>query len=295
MNWDDVDVFCQVVEHGGFSAAARALDRPKSSLSAAVIRLEGSLQARLLERTTRRLQLTEAGESLYHGMGPLFAGLREARHEAVAQREGVVGTLRIAAPYEFGAHHVGAVACAMMGRYRQLRVCIDVEHGAVNPLDQRYDVVFAMLEHELPPSSIVLRRMFSLERGVFAAPQLLTHGDPTTPQQLAELPLLAASNDTEWHFTAPDGSTGTVPIDAPRLSSANAEVRLQAAVAGLGVLRITATFAAAAVRAGRLRKLLPNHACEPLRVYALLPAKRLMPRKVRVFLDALEQHSKVIA
>src|SRR5690349_12138492 len=106
MNWDDFDAFCQVVDHGGFTAAARALDRPKSSLSAAVARLEDQLCARLLERTTRSLRLTEAGEALYRDASRPLAQLRELATEAAAKGGRVHGTLRIAAPYEFGAHHL---------------------------------------------------------------------------------------------------------------------------------------------------------------------------------------------
>lgn len=293
MNWDDYDVFCHVVEHGGFSAAARALDRPKSSLSASVIRLESGLQARLLERTTRRLRLTEAGEALYHGMGPLFAGLREAHQEAVTQREGVTGLLRIAAPYEFGAHHLAQVACAMMARYRQLRVELDVQHASINPLDQGYDIAFAMLEAPLPASTIVVRRVFSLERGLFASPDFLrANREPDHPQQLAQMPLLVGGSDTEWRFKAPDGRVERITIQAPRLSSSNADVRLQAALAGLGVMRVTATFCDAMVKAGRLRRVLRAYECDPLRVYALLPAKRLMPEKVRLFLDLLGEQAQ---
>ena len=82
MDWRDWDVFCHVVDHGGFTAAARVLGHPKSSLSAAVQRLETDVGLRLLERTTRRLRLTEAGEAVYHRVGPLFAALRDARSEA---------------------------------------------------------------------------------------------------------------------------------------------------------------------------------------------------------------------
>jgi DNA-binding transcriptional LysR family regulator len=296
MNWDDYDVFCHVVEHAGFSAAARAMDRPKSSVSAAVARLETNLGARLLERTTRQLRLTDAGESLYHGIGPLFAGLREARADALAQGETVAGMLRIAAPYEFGAHHLGAVACDLMARYPRLKVRIDVEHEAINPLERRYDIAFAMLESVLPGSSLVQRRMFSLERGVYAAPALLARsGEPETPQALAELPLLCGASDSRWTFSDAGGTSESIATPAPRLHSGNADVRLQAAIAGLGVARITATFCEPAVRAGRLRRLLPGYACAPLRVYALLPAKRLMPAKVRIFLDALGQQAGVAA
>ncbi|MDB5998577.1 MAG: hypothetical protein JWP52_276 [Rhizobacter sp.] len=296
MNWDDYDVFCHVIEHGGFSAASRAMDRPKSTVSASIVRLETELGARLLERTTRQVRLTEAGETLYHSIGPLFTSLRDARTDALAQGEAVAGTLRIAAPYEFGANHLGPVACSLMARYPQLKVRIDVEHAAVNPLEQRYDIAFAMLESGLPASSLVQRRMFSLERGVFASPELLQRfSEPVQPLELTALPLLCGSTDSKWTFIAPDGTTETVPTPASRLNSGNADVRLQAAVAGLGVARITATFCEEAVRSGRLRRLLPHYTCAPLRVYALLPGTRLMPAKVRMFLDELGKQAGVAA
>lgn len=292
MHWDAYDIFCHVVEQGGFTAAARALERPKSSISASVIRLEDLLQTRLLERTTRSLHLTEAGEALYQGIGPLFASLRDAHVDAIAKRRGVVGTLRIASPYEFGAHHVAPVATAMMRTYPDLRVVIDVEHSGVNPLQQHYDVVFTMRSGELADSSIVAKRAFSLPRGVFGAPELLArHAPVQVPADLVRLPLLAAAGDTEWAFANAAGAAWRVAVQQPRMSSSNADVRLQAALAGLGVARITATFCAAAVSMGRLQPLLPDFACEPLHIHALLPAKRLMPQKVRVFLDALAQQS----
>ncbi|HVL57701.1 MAG TPA: LysR family transcriptional regulator [Burkholderiaceae bacterium] len=288
MNWDDFDAFCQVIEHGSFTAAARAMDRPKSSLSAAVARLETALDARLLERTTRRLRPTEAGESLHRQMGPLFARLREVAQDASAQRDSVAGMLRIAAPYEFGAHHLGAVACSLMGRYPALNIEIDVQHAQVDLLSHRYDIVFSMADQDFPSSTIVARRVFSLERGVFASPALVSRiGEPAQPQDLTMFPLLAAASDAEWSFAGAGGEPHPVAVTAPRLRSANAGIRLQAAIAGLGVARITATYCEPAVRAGQLRRLLPRFECAPLRVYALLPARQLRPAKVRAFLDAL--------
>lgn len=294
MNWDDYDVFCHVIEHGGFSAAARAMDRPKSTVSASIGRLETELGTRLLQRTTRLVRPTEAGETLYHNIGSLFIGLREARADSLAQGEAVAGTLRIAAPYEFGAHHLGPVACSLMARYPGLKVRIDVEHEAINPLERGYDIAFAMLEGGLPTSSVVQRRMFSLERGVFASPDLLQRqSQPVTPLELAAMPLLCGSADSKWTFTAADGAIDTVPTLAARMYSGNADVRLQAAIAGLGVARITATFCEQAVRSGRLRRLLTDFTCAPLLVYALLPGKRLMPAKVRMLLDALERQAGI--
>jgi DNA-binding transcriptional LysR family regulator len=290
MNWDDYDVFCHVIEHGGFTAAAAALSRTKSGVSASIARLESALGSRLFERTTRRVRLTEAGETLYHSVGPLLHGLREAHTDALAQGEAVAGTLRIAAPYEFGANHLGPALCELMRRFPQLEVQLDVEHGNVKALEQRYDIVFAMLESDLPASSIVVRRMFSLERGLFAAPALVeSHGEPRTPRDLASMPLLVSPADSEWSFRGDDGVVESVPIAAPRLVSGNADVRRRAALEGLGIVRVTATFCAEALERGLLRRLLPGYACAPLRVYALLPTKRLMPAKVRLFLDALAE------
>lgn len=288
MNWDDVDAFCSVIEHGGFTAAARMLGRPKSSVSASVARLETDLNARLLERTTRRVSLTEAGTSLYHDVAPSFRRLREIQVEAKGLGSAVAGTLRIAAPYEFGAHHIGAVACAMLRDYPQLRIDIEVEHARIDPLDRRHDIVFSMLEAELPASGTVARRVFSLPRSVFAAPALMRRfGAITRPGDLVRLPVIASLDDDAWAFADAGGETTTVPVATPCMRSSNADVRRRAAQEGLGVARLTSTFCAEAVAAGHLVPLLPAFVCAPLRIYALLPGRRLMPPKVRVFLDAL--------
>ena len=287
MDWGDVDAFCCVIDHGGFTAAARALDRPKSSVSAAVARLEAQVGARLLQRTTRRVRATEAGQTLYRDVAPLFQRLREVRVDAMALGKTVAGTLRIAAPYEFGAHHLGDVIGAMLARYPELRIELDVEHGRVDPLDRRYDVVFTMFDDDLPDSGRVARRIFSLPRGVFAAPKLFErHRAPRRPEDLAELPALASVADLEWSFSDAKGNAVDVPI-RPRLRSANADVRRQAAVAAQGVARVTSSFCAELVRAGKLVPLLPEWTCAPLLIYALLPSRRQLPAKVRVFLDVL--------
>jgi DNA-binding transcriptional LysR family regulator len=289
MNWDDFDAFCQVVEHGGFTAAARALDRPKSSLSASVARLEEQLGTRLLERTTRSLRMTEAGESLYRDISKPFSQLRELAVDAIAKGTRVQGTLRIAAPYEFGAHHLAHVACRIMLAHPQLKVHIDVEHAQVPLFERQYDIVFSAIEQGPAPSSVVTRRVFTLERGLFAAPSLLDRFPcVTSPEDLDALPLLAGADDVEWEFTGADRAAAKVEVRNPRLRSGNAGVRQQAALAGLGVARITATFCAPAVAQGKLVNLLPGWRCAPLHVHALLPGRRLMPAKVREFMDALE-------
>src|SRR3954452_12540116 len=163
MDWRDWELFCEVVQHGGFSAAARALGHPKSSLSAAVQRLESNLGLRLIERTTRHLRLTDAGDTIYRRVQPLFVALHDTRSEALAMSSSMAGTLRIKSPYEFGAHHAGPVACELMSRYPELMIRIDVEHDIVSPVAENYDIVFAMLEAPLPSNGIIIRRMFTVD------------------------------------------------------------------------------------------------------------------------------------
>jgi DNA-binding transcriptional LysR family regulator len=289
MEWRDWELFCEVVEHGGFSAAARVIGHPKSSLSAAVQRLESNLGLRLIERTTRHLRLTDAGETIYRRVRPLFTALHDVSSEALAMSSAIAGTLRIKSPYEFGAHHAGPVACELMARYPDLSIKIDVEHEIVNPVAENYDLVFAMLEGPLPSAGIVIKRVFSLERGLYAAPALLQRlGEPRKLGDLAGFPLLAGANDAPWTLTTPAGTIEHLAVDKARLTSSNAHIRLQAALAGHGVLRVTASYTAAAVAAGLLRRVLPDHVCEPLNVHALLPARQFVPAKVRCFLEALE-------
>ena len=290
MNWDDFDAFCLVVEQGGFSAAARTLDRPKSSLSAAVARLEQNLGARLLERTTRQLRLTETGESLYRDISRPLSQLREIASDAVAKSSQVQGLLRVAAPYEFGAHHLASVACGIMAAHPQLKVQIDVEHARVALFERHYDIVFSAIEHTFAPATVVAKHVCSLERGLFASPELMArHPGFAAPEDLNDLPLLAGAEDTSWHFIGADGTQYEVGVRNPRVRSGNADVRRRAAVAGLGVARITATFCAEAVERGKLARLLPEWRCAPLSIYALLPGRRLQPAKVRVLLAALEK------
>jgi DNA-binding transcriptional LysR family regulator len=251
------------------------------------------LGVRLLERTTRRVELTEPGEALYRRVGTLFAGLREARSEALAQGNVVVGTLRMGGPHEFCTLQLGPVACSMMLRYPQLKIRIDVEDDTIDPVQHHYDIAFTRLDGALPLPSLVQRRVISIEQSLFASPELLQrHGNPSTLQELAGLPLLCSPHDREWTFTALDGTAETLPTLAPRLNSSNTEVRRQAAMAGFGVARFPTFFGEAATLVGKLRRVMPDHTCAPLRIYALLPAKRLMPAKVRLFLDALELHVK---
>ena len=209
MDWRDWELFCEVVEHGGFSAAARVLGHPKSSLSAAVQRLESNLGLRLIERTTRHLRLTDAGETIYQRVKPLFMALHDTHGEALAMNSAIAGTLRIKSPYEFGAHHAGPVACELMCRYPDLVIRIDVEHEIVNPVAENYDIVFAMLEAPLPSTGIVITKsIHPLNAGCSQRPRCLKNSANRAPWKTSPgFPCSPAPNDAPWALTTPAGVT----------------------------------------------------------------------------------------
>lgn len=288
VKWDDYEAFCWIADRGGFTSAARYLNVPKSNLSAAVARLEAGLNTRLLERNTRAVRLTEAGRSLFGSINPLFNQLRDARDRTVLHSREIGGTLRIAAPYEFSAHHLGAVACRIMQRHPKLNIQIDMRYAQAGLLDENYDIVFSMVDRELPASNVIARRVFSLEQAIYASPDLIArHGAPECPADLGKLPVIGSSADTAWTFFDRDHVEETVALAVPRLRSANADVRLQAGIAGIGVVRITATYRHDAVERGALVRLLPRYLCAPVSVFAIYPSRQLVPLKVRAFLDAL--------
>ncbi|HZD25196.1 MAG TPA: LysR family transcriptional regulator [Alphaproteobacteria bacterium] len=285
---DDYEAFCRVAEKGGYAAAARALGGSRSALSAAVLRLEGALGLRLLKRNTRNVRLTQDGEALYRRIAPLLRQLREVHDRARADAALVSGVLRIATPYEFGAHHLAAVVCRLLARHAELEVRIEVHHEMIDPFDAPYDVVFSMAETELAASNVIAKRVYTLERGLFAAPSLLAgHDPPRQPADLARLPLLATPADREWQFSR-RRSEQRIAVTRPRMRSSSAEIRRQAALAGLGVARITATYCADFVRQGLLCQVLADWRCAPLPVYALFTERRLMAPKVRALLDAFD-------
>src|SRR5207237_8599664 len=221
---------------------------------------------------------------------PLFIALHDTDDEALAMSSAISGTLRIKSPYEFGAHHAGPVAIELMGRYPDLVILIDVEHEIVSPVAENYDIVFAMLEQPLPSTGIVIRRVSSLERGLYAAPALLEKfGEPRTLEELARLPMLTGPQDAPWALTTPAGITEHLTVQKARLVSSNADIRLQAALAGLGVLRVTASFTRAAEEAGSLRRILTDHVCEPLDIHALLPGRQCGPAKALCCLASLDR------
>ncbi|CAM5785835.1 LysR family transcriptional regulator [Castellaniella caeni] len=286
----DLIDFCLVVEHGGIGAAARAANRPKSSISLAIRRLEEALALRLIERNRQSLQLTGQGRRLYQDVHPLLTRLDTVTGSYRDSGGEVSGELRIATPYEFGAHHLAPVVQRLLMKNPRLSATLDVQYAPIKELFAKgYDVAFVMANGQLSDVSAVSCRMFSLERALFAAPALLARHAPLQhPDDLRRMPLVTSSQDQFWHFTGPDQAPIDVPIGHCQFRSSNADVRRQAAVKGLGIIRVVGTFCAPFEAAGQLGRVLPDYACAPLRVYGVVNERRLMPTPVKALLDELE-------
>ncbi|MBV6274294.1 LysR family transcriptional regulator [Alcaligenaceae bacterium CGII-47] len=286
----DLIDLCLVVQYGGISAAARAVNRPKSSLSLAIRRLEDDLAVRLMDRSKHNFQLTERGLSLHESIGPLLAQLDHITSDFSASSGQARGSLRIAAPYEFGAHHLAPIVKNLVARNPQIVVSLDVQYAPVRELfGSGYDVAFVMANGDLSDPGLVSCRVFMLKRALFAAPGFLDkYPNLHTPSDLLGVPLIASPQEAQWQFTGPERQAINIPIPNSHFMSSNADVRRQAALDGLGVIRVVASFCDEAVRSNQLRRVLPDFACAPLRVYAVIDERRLMPATVKALFDELE-------
>lgn len=287
-NWNEAEVFCAVAGLGSFTRAAERLDQPKSSVSRAVANLEARLGLRLLERSTRRLRLTDAGRELHAQLAPLFERLHDVVEESQAQRDQPQGTLRISTPFEFGVLQLNRVICDLLTKHAGLEAEIEMSTQRRPPLDGNFDLVFSLHESDPEDSSLVARRVFTVDTILCAAPDLAARmGMPRHPGDLANWPCLCDSDDPPWRFRGRGPEIHEVAVRG-RLRTGNASLRLGAAEAGLGAGIISASLCREAIEAGRLVRLLPDYQPMPRLIYAFMPARRFPPARVKAFLDALE-------
>jgi DNA-binding transcriptional LysR family regulator len=167
-------------------------------------------------------------------------------------------------------------------------VQLDVSWDQPDLIRHGYDLAFVMTD-TLSDSSFASKRVVLIERAFYAAPSLIRErGLPRTPQDLQGWPTVGNLDDTRWEFLRDGVETFAMDVE-PRICTHNAEVRFNAAVDGLGVTRLSPRFVREALVEGKLVRVLPGYASSPLKVYVLMPARKLMPASVRAFLDALEE------
>ena len=285
----DIAVFVTVVDLGSFTAAADRLGVSKSQASKCVGRIEQTLGARLLHRTTRRLRLTEAGSTLYESSKRALAEIDDAQI-AVSRLQGEPrGTLVVGASTAFGSAQLPSVLRELAAQYPQLAVDLRLEDRHIDLVREGVDVA-VRITAEVQDSTLVYRRLGRNRQVVCASPEYVEkHGSPLTPQDLAHHDCIAhtqRATPRTWHFTAPGGGRMAVNING-RIAANNSLAVRQAALEGLGIIELNSYLVGPEIAAGRLVRLLPQYEPRELSIYAVFAQRRYLAPKVRVFIDAL--------
>jgi DNA-binding transcriptional LysR family regulator len=280
--------FARVVEAGSFARAADRLDLSVSAVSRHVADLESHLGARLLNRTTRRLSLTESGQAFYERCVQLLADLEEAEEAVTAGAIVPRGTLRMTASISFGAGYLAPAIAEFRQRHPQLRFDIELSDRAVDLVDERIDVAIRI--GGIGSQALIGRRIGTAQMVCCASPSYLArHGTPRTPADLADHACLTyeySSDGNLWRFTDAAGESHDVKVTGFAHSN-NGAMLAALAVAGVGVTVEPDFILAPDVRAGRLVRILRDYAPPTIIIHAVYPSRRHLSAKVRAFIDFL--------
>jgi DNA-binding transcriptional LysR family regulator len=283
-------VFKRTVEAGSFAAAARNFGISAEMAGNHVRALETHLGVRLLNRTTRRLHLTEAGSSYYARCTNILADIDEAESEASSLQATPRGLLRIAAPVTFGVRHIAPAISDYMTRYPDVTIEIAISDRYVNLIEEGLDVAIRI--GELEASSLIVRRLASARLVACASPAYLRRaGRPETPSDLTRhacLIYVEIGEPTRWRFQGPNGQEETVHVTGP-VASTNPEFVRQLALAGHGVILCPNFSVGADIAEERLTALLTDWRSREIPIHALYPHRPLLSAKVRSFVDFLAE------
>lgn len=280
-------VFVEVVRQGGFSAAARALDMPRSTVSRWVLELEKRLGVRLLQRTTRSVDLTEIGEG-YYERGLQAVELAGQAHAWVqSHAEAPKGTLRITTFQLFAATLLGPVVVAYLEQHPGMSVQVVIGERNLDLVDDHIDL--AVRIGILPDSSLVVRKLADMAGWMLASPSYLArHGTPTHPSELAQHSNMMYGHSQDPITLAFNNGPERLDVSLPSRCMANSiELVRQVTLGGLVLGVLPPMLAHEDVAAGRLVRVLPQWSIGSLPMYVAYPSRSHLPKKVRAFVDLL--------
>ena len=282
----EMEMFVRVVEAGGFTEAARRSGVSKSAVSKQISALESRLGARLLNRTTRRVNPTEIGLAYYDRASRILAETDEADAIATALQDAPRGELRISAPHSFGVHALAPMVAEFLKAYPEVAIHLDLSDQYVELISEGFDLAIRI--GTLEDSSLRARKLGEAQLHLLASPEYLRrHGEPKRVDELNDHQLLHYSylaSGRSWRLKSPSGAEKTVRSSGC-LSVNNGMVLLTAAERGLGVILTPDFIAEQSLRAGRVVSILPDAAPEPLGIWAVTPPGRFTQPKVRAFVD----------
>ncbi|AWY40636.1 LysR family transcriptional regulator [Pseudomonas putida] len=282
---ESMSVLIAVVDAGSLSAAARYLGMPLATVSRKVAELESHLKTRLLHRTTRQLSLTEAGASYVAACRKILEEIGEAERAATGEYASPKGQLVVTAPVVFGRLHLVPVVAEFLAHYPDIEISLMLTDRVVHLMEEHIDV--ALRIGDLPDSSLKAMQVGAVRRVVCASPDYLaTHGEPATPQDLsghACITFEALESTGAWVFET--GKSGvSVPVHS-RFAVNTAEAAIDAAILGVGVIRVLSYQVAHALSQNALKVVLEPFESSPLPVSLVHKGQAPLPLKLRAFLD----------
>lgn len=280
-------IFAQVAQEGSFAGAARKLGTSRSAVSKAVAKLEHLLGARLFNRSTRHLSLTEIGTAMFEHCSRIVHEAEQATRMVEDLNAQPMGTLRVAASVAFGTLHIAPAMADFLEKHPQLHIDMAITDRVIDLADEGYDLAIRVL-HE-PPVSMVARKLAPVQRRLCATPGYFSkHGVPRMPQDLAQhncLDYIHSGDKGYWKFRGPQGEIA-VPV-AGSLRINDDEALSQVVLGGLGCALLPTFIVGKDIQSGKLVCELTEYIPVEQWVYAIYLPNRHLPRKVRVFIDFL--------
>lgn len=287
---DDLLLFARVVEAGSFSRAAERVRWPKSTVSRRMAALELRLGEKLLQRTTRKLALTDFGAGVLEHARAVAAEVDAALALALHRQSRPSGRLRVSMPADFAQNVAAGMLATFVQQYPEVQLELDLTPRRVDLISEGVDLAIRMGDLG-EDSQLAARRLATTHWGLYAAPAYLARvGEPLLPEALASmhgLMLLSRTGEpAPWRLSQPGGAP--VQVLPSQRSVANAPSLLaQLAEAGTGIAGIDRLMVTAALREGRLQRVLPDWQLPGSTAWAVFPERRLMPLRTRVFLEAI--------
>ncbi|MBU0587583.1 MAG: LysR family transcriptional regulator [Gammaproteobacteria bacterium] len=289
--WTEIELFVQVAETGSMSRAAEALNLSNAAASRHLSSLEDRLAARLVERNTRRLFLTDTGQEFYNRAKSILAELKDAESTVNASTLNPTGMLRISASLSFSMHHVAPLLREYTQRYPNVTVHLEAANRYMDIIDNNIDVAIRTREYE-PDSNITIRRLGETRRILAASPRYLArHGFPKTLEDLHQHHLLIylhANHPDELRFTR-EGQTTTLSVKG-LLESNDGQILRAAALDGMGILVQPTYILYDDIVAGRLVPVLDAWELPRLTINLAYPSRKHLSAKVRTFIDFIAEH-----
>ena len=288
---NDLLIFARVAEVGSFSRAADRMGLPKSTVSRRIAQLEEQLGERLMQRTTRRLTLTEFGQQLLEHARQVAAEVDAVTALSEHRQAQPTGRLRVSMPGEFAIFLLQDMLASFVALNPAVSLELDLSARRVDLVAEGFDL--ALRIGELPSDAMLAaRRLTTIVNGLYAAPSyLIKHGEPAVPSDLGQhnaVQLLSSSGEAA-PWTLSQGEQRWEGTPPGRFSANSPAMLVRLACAGAGIVAVPDLFAIEHVRSGELQRVLPDWRLPSPTAWAVFPGRRLMPTKTRAFIDLLQQ------